>query len=89
MTGICASRGFSFIFSSSSKPVMSESPRSSTRQSKLCASSAASASGAGRHRRALHVAVADQLDDALALDVVVLDDQQVADLAVDEAGQSR
>ena len=41
---------------------------------------------AGRDRRALHVPVADQLDDALALDVVVLDDQQVADLAVDEAG---
>ena len=52
----------------------------------FCASSAASASAPVATAVRLHVAVADQLDDALALDVVVLDDQQVADLAVDEAG---
>ena len=47
-------------------------------QSNGLRSSAASASSPVADRGGLHVAVADQLDDALALDVVVLDDQQVA-----------
>ena len=56
-------------------------------QSNSPLSSAGSASSAGAHRRDLHVvAFADQLDDALALGVVVLDQQQPPHLPVEERG---
>ena len=75
-TGTSASAGSACIFSSSSKPVMSGRRRSSTTQSKGRSSIASSASLAAGGGDKLDVFIAEQLDDGLPLDVVVLDDQQ-------------
>ena len=64
---------------------MSASPRSSTRQSNALLLEQRQGFLSGPDRGRLDVAVADELDDRLALDVVVFDDKQVADLAVEEA----
>ena len=71
-----ASDGVACIRSSSSKPLMSGSRRS--RRSSRTASVAEHVErlGTGADRRDLDVVVQQQLDDALPLDLVVLDDQQ-------------
>ena len=55
---------------------MSGSRRSTTQQSNARSCSDVERLGAGADRGDLDVVVRQQLDDALALDVVVLDDQQ-------------
>ena len=88
MIGTGASGSTSWICSISSTPVMSGSPRSSTTQSKRSVPQRVQRLGAGSDGRRLDVAVADQLDDRAALDLVVLDHQQPPRRAVDEADQA-
>ena len=64
------------IRSSSSKPLMSGSRRSTTQQSNDRSSQERQRLGSGSGRGDFDVVVRQQLDDALALDVVVLDHQQ-------------
>ena len=79
MTGIDECRSSSLSFSSSAKPPMSGSLRSSTMQSKCCELERLERLLAGPDRGHLDVLVAaDQLDDRIALRLVVLDHEQRA-----------
>ena len=75
-TGRSRSASSACMRSSSSKPLMSGSRRSTTQQSNALAREHIERLRAGADRRDLDVVVLQQLDDAVPLDVVVLDHQQ-------------